>query len=70
MEWIKVVARNPKALDQNSQGGSQFGQRTIIDQVQFCGSFFQLFLLQSCGKVRYILYYLLVLYCIISTNID
>ena len=45
MEWIKVVARNPKALDQNSQGGSQFGQRTIIDQVQFCGRFFQLILL-------------------------
>lgn len=34
MEWIKLVARNPKALDQNSQGGSQFGQRTIIDQVE------------------------------------
>ena len=31
--WIKVVARNPIALDQNSQGGSQFGQRSFIDQV-------------------------------------
>jgi len=32
--WIKVVARNPKALDLNSQGGSQFGQKSIIDQVK------------------------------------
>ena len=31
--WMKVVARNPIALDQNSQGGSQFGQRSFIDQV-------------------------------------
>jgi len=31
--WIKVVARNPLALNQNSQGGSQFGQRNIMDQV-------------------------------------
>ena len=31
--WIKVVARNAKALNQNVQGGSQFGQRNIIDQV-------------------------------------
>jgi len=32
--WLKVVARNPIALDQNSQGGSQFGQRSFIDQVK------------------------------------
>jgi len=32
--WVKVVARNPKALDLNSQGGNQFGQRSIIDQVK------------------------------------
>ena len=31
--WIKVVARNPKSLFLNSQGGSQFGQRNIKDQV-------------------------------------
>ena len=33
LTWIKVVARNPRALDQNSQGGNQYGQRCIIDQV-------------------------------------
>ena len=32
--WVKVVARNPKALDLNSQGGSQFGQKCITDQVR------------------------------------
>jgi len=32
--WIKVVARNPKALDLNSLGGNQFGQRSILDQVK------------------------------------
>jgi len=32
--WIKVVARNPRALDLNSQGGNQFGQKSIIDQVK------------------------------------
>ena len=31
--WLKVVARNPIALDQNCQGGSQFGQRSFMDQV-------------------------------------
>ena len=31
--WVKVVARNPKALDLNSQGGNQFGQKSILDQV-------------------------------------
>ena len=30
--WVKVVARNPKALDRNSQGGNQLGQ--IMDQVR------------------------------------
>ena len=33
--WIKVVARNPRSLDQNSMGGNQFGQRCILDQVLF-----------------------------------
>ena len=32
--WIKVVARNPRSLDQNSMGGNQFGQRCILDQVK------------------------------------
>ena len=32
--WLKVVARNPIALDQNCQGGSQFGQRSFTDQVR------------------------------------
>jgi len=32
--WVKVVARNPKALDLNSQGGNQFGQKSILDQVK------------------------------------
>jgi len=32
--WLKVVARNPRALDLNSQGGNQFGQKSIIDQVK------------------------------------
>ena len=31
--WIKVVARNPRALAVNSQGGAQFGQKNILDQV-------------------------------------
>jgi len=32
--WLKVVARNPKALQLNSKGGNQYGQRSIIDQVR------------------------------------
>ncbi len=32
--WTKVVARNPRALDLNSCGGNQFGQRSIMDQVR------------------------------------
>lgn len=32
--WVKVVARNPRALDLNSLGGNQFGQKSIIDQVK------------------------------------
>ena len=32
--WIKVVARNPRALNKNCQGGNQFGQRNIVDQVR------------------------------------
>ena len=32
--WVKVVARNPRALDLNSQGGNQFGQKSILDQVR------------------------------------
>ena len=32
--WIKVIARNPKALDLNSSGGNQFGQRSFLDQVE------------------------------------
>ena len=32
--WVKVVARNPRALDLNSQGGNQFGQKSILDQVK------------------------------------
>lgn len=32
--WIKVVARNPRALDLNSQGGNQYGQKSIMDQVK------------------------------------
>ena len=35
--WIKVVARNPRALAVNSQGGAQFGQKSIIDQVPLSG---------------------------------
>lgn len=31
--WIKVIARNPKALDLNSCGGNQFGQKSFMDQV-------------------------------------
>lgn len=34
LRWIKVVARNPKSLDQNSDGAGQFGQRTLMDQVR------------------------------------
>ena len=30
--WIKVVAKNSQALDLNSQGNNQFGQRSILDQ--------------------------------------
>ena len=33
--WLKVVAKNPRALDLNSQGQSQFGQKSILDQVRF-----------------------------------
>ena len=36
--WVKVVARNPRALDLNSQGGNQFGQKSILDQVRFIQS--------------------------------
>jgi len=32
--WVKVVARNPRALDLNSQGSNQYGQRSIMDQVK------------------------------------
>jgi len=32
--WVKVVARNPRALQLNSQGGNQYGQRNINDQVK------------------------------------
>jgi len=32
--WVKVVARNPRALDLNCQGGNQYGQRSILDQVK------------------------------------
>jgi len=32
--WVKVVARNARALALNSQGGAQFGQRCILDQVR------------------------------------
>ena len=32
--WVKVVARNPRALAVNSLGGAQFGQKNIVDQVQ------------------------------------
>ncbi|XP_023324903.1 UPF0415 protein C7orf25 homolog [Eurytemora carolleeae] len=32
--WLKVIARNPKALELNSQGSSQYGQRSILDQVR------------------------------------
>ena len=31
--WLKVVARNPRALALNCLGGNQFGQRSILDQV-------------------------------------
>ena len=31
--WVKVVARSPKALDLNSTGGNQFGQKSFLDQV-------------------------------------
>ena len=34
LEWIKVIARSPKALDLNSSGGNQFGQRSLMDQVK------------------------------------
>jgi len=32
--WVKVVARNPRALAVNSLGGAQFGQKNIVDQVK------------------------------------
>ena len=31
--WVKVVARSPKALDLNSSGGNQFGQKSFLEQV-------------------------------------
>lgn len=30
-QWIKVIARNPKALSQLSMGEGEFGQRSIVD---------------------------------------
>ncbi|KDR11077.1 UPF0415 protein C7orf25 homolog isoform X2 [Zootermopsis nevadensis] len=30
-QWIKVIARNPKALSQLSTGEGEFGQRSIVD---------------------------------------
>jgi hypothetical protein len=32
--WVKVVARNPLALQLNSQGDNHFGQRSIVDQAR------------------------------------
>ena len=45
--WIKVVARNPRSLDQNSMGGNQFGQRCILDQVIFVICSTKLFYFES-----------------------
>jgi len=33
-KWVKVVARNPVALQLNSQGDNNFGQRNIVDQAR------------------------------------
>ncbi|XP_069702933.1 UPF0415 protein C7orf25 homolog isoform X2 [Periplaneta americana] len=30
-EWVKVIARNPKALSQLSTGEGEFGQRSVVD---------------------------------------
>ena len=32
--WNKVIARNPKALSINATGGQQYGQKSIIQQVE------------------------------------
>lgn len=32
--WNKVIARNPKALNLNAIGGQQFGQRSVLQQVE------------------------------------
>eukprot|EP00095_Tigriopus_kingsejongensis_P007623 snap_masked-scaffold995_size72343-processed-gene-0.7 protein:Tk07623 transcript:snap_masked-scaffold995_size72343-processed-gene-0.7-mRNA-1 annotation:"hypothetical protein L798_14662" len=53
--WIKVVARNPKALDLNSSGGGQFGQRTLMDQVrEFLAAAHQNQKLFQVPRVRFI----------------
>ena len=48
--WIKVVARNPRALAVNSQGGAQFGQKNIIDQVLL--SLFSVPVVQLSSQVK------------------
>ena len=48
--WVKVVARNPRALAVNSLGGAQFGQKNIVDQVEQSGSSNRLTLLSIRSK--------------------
>ena len=48
--WVKIVARNPRALSVNSLGGAQFGQKNIVDQVEQSGSLNRLTLLSIRSK--------------------
>ncbi|XP_065336960.1 UPF0415 protein C7orf25 [Cloeon dipterum] len=46
-QWVKVIARNPRALTQLSAGAGKYGQRSIVDQAeQFV----------SCSKEHPVLY--------------
>ncbi|KAF4521455.1 hypothetical protein B566_EDAN001752 [Ephemera danica] len=33
-QWVKVIARNPRALSQLSTGAGKFGQKTVLDQAE------------------------------------
>lgn len=32
--WVKVIARNPKALTMISQGNAEYGQKSVFDQAE------------------------------------
>lgn len=32
LSWVKVIARNPKSLEQISMGDASYGVRSILDQ--------------------------------------